>query len=306
MADENNGVNAENTPQEQQSVADQAVTDDALSSAWDATQDQQEVRTESETQTGEEGEAVNEDQHETEVELPEEPADNAERSRLGRRLKTIEEKFDSFLTKLETQMPQQAQPVQKEAQIPVNVTYDDTFIQTQMDAAVERGELPATIVTPHDQYLVNKFVTGLQSYIGNQYAVQYINTLKSPSLKGKTPDDIHAEVVAELQKVESPFNLRRYDNPTVDAQVNYLEAKNHILQTRLAAGGKTVNVFRGKSKDAPATGTSISTRAAAVANDIPELDEASQDFIKRTGMSMDSVKAALKEPMPLQLRGGRR
>lgn len=299
MAEENS-VKAEDTPQEQTTVTEK-VTDNDLSSAWDATQETQETEPENK---GEENQTEGEVKEEQNVEdnIPDEPVDNAERSKLGRRLKTIEEKFDSFLTKLEQGGNQQ---VQQEQKVPVNVTYDNKFIQSQLDAAVERGELPATIVTPNDQFLVNSFINNIQTQIGNQYAVNYINTLKAPSLKGNTPDDIHAEVVAELQKVESPFNLRRYDNPVVDAQMNYLEAKNHILQTRLANGVQTPNVFKGKLKGSPPTGTSVNTRTTTVVNDIPELDEASQDFIKRTGMSMDSVKAALKEPMPLHL-GGRK
>jgi hypothetical protein len=109
-------------------------------------------------------------------------------------------------------------------------------------------------------------------------------------------------VVAELQNIESPFNLRRYNNPNLDAQMNYLEAKTSILQKRLA-GEKPKNVFKGKDPNAPATGTKVSTRLAAVIDEMPELDEASQDFIKRTGMTAESVKSAFKEQMPYHLRG---
>ena len=116
------------------------------------------------------------------------------------------------------------------------MTYDDSYIQNQIDAAIVEGKLPETIMTPHDQYRVNQFVNGLHQQISNQYAVRYLNTLKAPVLKGNTPDDIHVEVIAELQKVESPFNLRRHDNPMVDAQMNYLEAKSSILQKRLSEG----------------------------------------------------------------------
>jgi len=308
------------TPPETATVTTTSVTDAALSAAFDAEQptgqQMEQTATTTETETTEQaaagegeqtGEQTGEQQAEqTETGEHEEPADNAERSRLGRRLKTIEEKFDAMLARMEQQTGAQppAQPAaQQPAQIPVNVTYDETFIEAQIQAAVDAGNLPATIMTPQDQVKVNQFVTGLQQYMGNQYAVGYLNTLKAPTLKGTTPDDVHAEVLAELQKVESPFNLRRYNNPQVDAQVNYLEAKTAILEKRMTAT-KPTGAFKGKPARSPATGTSVSTRTAtAGADELPPLDEASLDFIKRTGMSTESVKAALKGDMPLSLRG---
>lgn len=302
MADETQG----DTLQAKETVT--KVTDTDLASEWDkaqTTEEQTEETKEETTETKEteetqeetktEQETTEETQEQTEEELPEEPKDNAERSRLGRRLKSIEEKFESFLNEIkQTTNPQSPK-------IPDNVTYDENFIQSQLDAAVERGEIPGTIITPQDQIKVNVFISRLHNDISNQYSTGYINALKSTSLKGNTPDDIHAEVITELQKYDSPFNRRLYDNPTVDARMNYAEAKSHILQKRLSEG-KTTTVFKGKPKGVP-TGTSVNTKMATVKNDLPELDEASRDFIKRTGMSVDSVKAALNKDLPIYFKG---
>lgn len=298
MADEEQKI--ESTPQEEKPVTE--VTDADLASAFDSDQQTQEVKTEikeeikEETQT-EEKLGVKEEHQEKETE---EPTDNAERSRLGRRIKTIEEQFNTLLTRLDAQ-PQAQQTTQ--AAPAQNVTYNDNYIQSQIEAAVERGELPATIVTPQDQYVVNNFVTRVQTDMERQYAIGYIKTLQAPQLKGATPDDIHAEVVAELQRPESQFNRKQYFNPQMDARINYIEAKNYILEKRLSGEKSDKNVFKGKPKDSPATGTSVSTRQATVANELPALDEASQDFIKRTGMSVESVKAALSETLPIHLSG---
>jgi hypothetical protein len=300
-----NSVQAEATPQEKTPVADKTVTDADLSSAWDSQQTQEqtekvETKEEPKEEVQEEKQEAAPKESQEPEELPEEPADNAERSRLGRRLKQMEETQKQLLDEIKSLIGGQPQQPQQQ-QVPENVTYDDRFVQSQIDAAVERGEIPSTIVTPQDQLVVNRFIGGLQQQIGNQYARQYLGTLTSPKLKGDTPDDIHAEVVTELQRVESPFNLRRYNNPALDAQMNYLEAKNAILLKKFTE--KPESVFKGKPKDAPATGTSVSTRTAAVNNDLPELDAASQDFIKRTGMSPESVRNALKNEMPYYLRG---
>jgi hypothetical protein len=305
MADEI--VEQKTTPQETQPVTEK-VTDSDLSSAWESTQVQQETKTDAveeqvtdqnAQEVKQEHQEVHEEHQETpKEEIQEEPADNAERSRLGRRMKTIEDD----LKKLINHFGGAAQSTQPEqTQVPANVTYNNKFVQDQMEAAVERGELPATIVTPQDQYVVNQFINGLKKSIGNQYAVGYIKTLQSPTLRGDTPDEIHAEVVTELQRVESPFNLRRYDNPQLDAQLNYMEAKNHILQQKLASS-KPPNVFKGVPKGSPPIGTSTTTKSAAVADDLPALDAHSQDFIKSQGMSPESVRAALKSDMPFHLR----
>lgn len=295
MADETQ----ETTPQETATVTEK-VTDEALASAWDATTTETETKPEIKEETEEVQEPEQVAKEESQPETPEPPDDHQERSRLGRRLKSVEEKIDSFLARLEQQPP--AAATAETARIPENVTYDDNYIQAQIEAAVENGTIPGTIMTPQDQWKVNQFVTGLQQYIGSQYATKYLNTLKTPSLRGDTPDDIHVEVVEELQKVDSPFNRRQYDNPVMDAKINYLEAKSAILQKRLLKGEPTT-VFKGKPPGTPPTGTRVNTRTDTAADDIPELDANSQDFIKRSGMSMDSVKAALKEPLPLHLRG---
>jgi hypothetical protein len=292
------------TPQATETVTEK-VTDDKLASEWDKGQETEATETQTEETTeGEQTQEPTEEQTEEQTEehqetqIPEEPADNAERSRLGRRLKQVEEINRKILDELQSLKGGQTAPVT----VPENVTFDDSYVQSRLDEAISKGLIPETIITPSDQMKVNNFINGLQADMSNQYASRYLNTLKSHTLKGTTPDDIHAEVITELQKVDSQFNLNRYNNPTVDAQMNYHEAKSFILQKRLVEG-KPTTAFKGKPKDSPATGTSVTTRTATVANDLPELDEASRDFIKRTGMSVDSVKAALKQDLPLHLRG---
>jgi hypothetical protein len=292
------------TPQEEKPVTEKSVTDADLASAWD---EKVEVKEEPKQEEKQESEVKEEVQEHKESEIPEEPVDNAERSKLGRKLKQMED-FNKQLFDAQQQLLEEIRSLRsgKEPQsvpqnVSQNVTYNDSFIQQQLDAAVERGEIPATIVTPQDQIIVNKFLGGLQRYMGNQYANQYLKTITSNQLKGETPDDVHAEVVAELQRVESPFNLRRYDNPGLDAQMNYLEAKTHILQKKLSEN-KPQSAFKGTPKDAPPMGTSVSTRTETHVNDLPDLDEYSKEFIKKTGMSTDSVKAALDKKLPFHMR----
>jgi len=308
MADE---IKQDEKPQEVKPVAEKTVTDADLSSAFDAAQQTEpEVQTEVKTEAEPKGEEHQEDHQEPDA-LPEEPADNAERSRLGRRLKQMEDFNKQILDELKSlKGGQPQQPVQQ--QIQESATYDRNYVDSQvnslMEAAIGRGELPSTIVTPQDQYVVNKFMANAEYQISQEaerkFVNGYVSTLQSPGLKGDTPDDLHAEIIAELYRDESPFNKKRLANPQGDAYLNYMEAKTAILQKKLSEN-KPKNVFKGKPENSPATGTSVNTRTATVENDLPALDAYSMDFIKKSGMSPESVKAALSKEMPFHLRGMR-
>jgi hypothetical protein len=299
MADEKD-VKAESTPQEKETVTQ--VTDEVLSSAYDAPQEEQAAVVVEETVENAEEKGEETQEPEKEEVIPDEPTDNADRSRLGRRMKSIEEQNKQLLEEMKSLRGEKEPQKPLTQTVPENVTYDDAYIQNQLDLAVEQGLIPSTIVTPLDQLKVSQYVNGLQTQIGNQYANKYLGVLNSTDLKGQTPDDIHAEVVAELQKYESPFNQRRYDNPLLDARMNYLEAKESVLMKRLGVK-KPESKFKGTPKDSPATGTSVSTKMATTANDLPELDENCKNFIAKSGMSEESVRAALKDPLPIHLRG---
>lgn len=322
---------AKTAPQAQETVTEQVndtqkVTDTQLASEWDkmtrnegeslaAPMDQSEESSAEEHQEPQNGQQalIQEDSDTSQNvdaknnrreedaahdQLADEPTDNAERSRLGRRLKQVEEINRQILEEL-----QALKSSRGETEKPGDdITFDDNYLQSRLDEAVEKGLIPSTIVTPQDQIRVNNYINYLQTEMSNQYASRYLNTLKSPHLKGDTPDDIHAEVLTELQRVESPYNLNRFNNPVVDAQMNYLEAKNAILQKRLAEGKQTNSVFKGRANNTPPIGTSVSSKTATHNDELPELDEAALDFIKREGLSPDSVRAALKRDLPLYLR----
>lgn len=295
----------ETTTQDNQSVN---VTDQDLSSAWEKAQTEgKEAETKSEeTATEEKTEETQETKtEETSTEkVPEEPVDNSERSQLGRRVKSVEENMTKLMQQANEFFAKINQPVQQEVKQPV--TYNENYVESRIEEAVKQGLIPETIITPSDHIKVENFRARLVNEMDDRYQQEYINVLKSPQLKGNTPDDIHAEVVAELRKYDSPFNRRNFDNPYLDVSTNYNEAVKAVLMKRLSEG-KTVNknVFEGKKDDTPPTGVNVNTKTKDVSNDLPELDEKSLDFIKRTGMSADSVNSALKKDMPLYLRGRR-
>jgi hypothetical protein len=311
MAD---GVVVETTPQDTETVTE--VTNDALSSAWDATQGKEvdEVVTEvaiEETAVEEEPpESV-----ENEPDIPEEPTDNASRSQLGRKVKGIEDSLGKIQQMIESLSA--GNPVQAQTQTAQTVTpytkkeitdYVNTFVSQKVQEAVERGELPENPFSAAEITAVQNFVAdtreaakeAVEQQAKVNFTREYLTVLKSPELKGETPDDLHAEIMAAVMDLEGPFNNATYGNPTIDARINYLEAKTAIL------GGKTKpavkNVFKGKDKDT-ATGTHITTKVTQVVDDLPALDEVSLQFAKSQGMSEESIRKALKGSMPVHLRG---
>lgn len=282
---------AQDMPQDNNPVTE-TVTDEALSSAWDATQSDgvteavaQEEVTEGIQEEGKQGEPV-----------PEEPTDNAERSRLGRRMKSLEDSLSQLLTKLDT-IPNQANAAQPQANAPAK--YDDSYMERELQAAIDQGIIPDTIITPMDQLRVDNYRAQVEEKRSLEYQRGYIDVLKG--FGGNTDNALHDEIVAELFRVESPYNQRRYGDPAVDAHLNYLEAKAAILEGKMTTP-TSKNVFKGKQGTAP-TGNHVSTTVQPGEDAAMKLDEVSLQFIKSQGMSEESVRNALKAPLPLHLKG---
>lgn len=280
------------------------VTDVDLGAAWENDQGaavtevkvEPEVKLEEKVEGKTETEETQETAEETEVQdddLPYEPADNRERSRLGRRMKSLEETLNTLVSKLDG--------ITKPAETTValeKVTYGDEYMAQQITEAKEQGIIPDIITTPEDIMATNAFVNRVNQTMQIRYAQGYLGEVKRLQTVGKVPDKLHNEILVELQSATSPFNQRHVDNPVIDARINYAEAKAFLIEKKTVTP-KTV--FKGKMD--VATGVTASTRTDVVKDEMPALDEKANEFIRLTGMNPDSVKAALKEPMPFHLRG---
>ncbi len=272
---------------EEEKVAAEAAALEAAEKAKGEAEEQARLEAEEkarkETGEGEEG-----------GELPDEPADNRDRSRLGRRMKSLEETLNTLVSKLEGIV----KPVETTV-APEKVVYGDEYLAQQITEAKEAGIIPDIITTPEDIIATNTFVNKVNQTMQIKYAQGYLGEVKRLQIAGEVPDKLHSEIMAELQSATSPFNQRHVDNPVIDARINYAEAKAFLIEKKMAV---PKSVFKGKQPDV-ATGVTASTRTDVVKDEMPALDEKANEFIRLTGMSPDSVKAALKEPMPFHLRG---
>jgi len=279
------------------------VTDADLGAAWENDQGAT-----GETQIETQGEVATEETQEVEgtagdIEgqeddgIPDEPADNRERSRLGRRMKSLEDTLSNISSKLDTI----GKPATEEQGFvaPVQTVYGDDYLAQQIQSAKEQGIIPDIITTPEDIIRTNNFVNSVNQHMQQRYAQGYLGETSRLQTAGKVTDTLHDEIMAELKSTTSPFNTQHTGNPTIDARINYAEAKAAILAKQVATP-KTV--FKGKGAET-ATGVTASTRTDSKVDDMPTLDEKANEFIRLTGMKPESVKAALKEPMPFHLRG---
>lgn len=272
-------------PQEQATVAAAAVTDADLSSAWNQAQATETATEETQPteQVQEETQAV--EQTATEAEIPEEPADNAERSKLGRRLKGVEETINKIASFIE----QQAQERQLQQ-----------FATPPVQQPTPQEEIPEYITTPAELEKYLAYRDGQKQRAETAYQGNYLKNCQAMSrLDPDLSQDIFNEMVAN-------FNTKHTGNAVVDSQLNWAQAKSSVLAKKLAAKAnpEPSERFQG-TKTALPTGVSATTRTQPPKQTLPKLDEAALEFIKSTGMSDESVRAALSGEMPINLRGRR-
>lgn len=212
---------------------------------------------------------------------PIEEEDHSEKSRLGRKVKRMEEQFSNVLERFDDFMSRSTPP------------------QPSPPLVGSTDELPEFIQTPEDvERVVNarerKIATAQQLYSGN-----YIKQLQG---LGNVNTEIHDDILNEMA-ANPNFNTRHTGNPIVDARLNYAEAKASVLAKK-TAGTKPNIPVSGGSPIAPTGISATSRNAVTPTSDLPELSEASKEFIRRTGMSEEDVKAALTGNAPLSIMGG--
>ena len=148
----------------------------------------------------------------------------------------------------------------------------------------EDEEVPEILATPEDfeKYLSIRDKRAARERQGYEagYGAKFLEL-------GKDDPD-YDEVEKEMLE---KFNIRATGNPAVDAELNYLKAKNSLISKKTAAPAKPK--FTGKQEKATGTGTTMTSRNVSSSEKEPELDEYAKEYIKRTGMSSESVAAAL-------------
>jgi len=111
--------------------------------------------------------------------------------------------------------------------------------------------------------------------------------------------ETHEAIIKEMM---DNFNVRRSGDGALDADVNYSKASRAYFKKQLGLKDK-VNPLKGPGEGQPPLGGGLEgEEMVGKETPMPKLDEYAKDFVEKTGMKEDSVKAALKGEAPSGLQ----
>ncbi len=212
----------------------------------------------------------------------------AEGSRLGRKIKGLEDSISTIADYVKEQRARESKPPAKGS---------DGDGETEYVATAEDARRVYKRVKQEEREEVKK--------ASKVFAEKYTEFGQSLIDEDEDLDEESRKAVWDMMTApKAPFNLRRGDpddpnswDPSRDAELNYARSKASLFSKK---GKKAVN--RGERTGA-AGDLSVSSRSSDTGPQDLELDEFAKDFVKRTGMKDDSVKSALKGDTPAHLRG---
>ncbi len=193
--------------------------------------------------------------------------DQHDRTRLGRRLKRVEEGL-AKLDRLGELLERMERPTSRK------------------ETETSESEIPEVITTAEDVRKVNRFEKQNIKKRDGDYQTAYIKHIHSL----ETEDDpIHEEVIKELFTITSPFNVRRGDdddpdtwNPRHDAEVNYYKAKVSVLAKKVGTPSKPKPNVKGER---PLVSADVSTELTMKERSPKEvkLDPYAQEYLNIVG-----------------------
>jgi len=237
------------------------------------------VETDKKTQPeiSESAQKIVEEAKEVKEEIEEEPLDQKERTKLGRKVERIEDTLNTFLEKMDTFLEVQ------------------TRSQSSRDKEPEE-ELPEVVSTSSDVFKVldtweRKKAERVQTEKEN-YEKGYLKRFRQ--LQTEDPDSSE-EVFKEMFE---HFNVARTGNSEVDAELNYAKAKASLLsrQGPRKAKPNVRSETPGVSTDMSVESKSSSSRTKNI-----DLDPFAKEFVEKIGMKPEEIEAALSGETPLHL-----
>lgn len=199
--------------------------------------------------------------------------EHGEGSRLGRKLKRLEEQLYEMSSKLEESMSR-------------SMPDPDTVFRTPNPEPL-KDDTPEFINTREDVDKVIDYRMKKMAYMREAYQSGYVNTLQK---LGEINTELHGEVLREMQ--ENPrFNSMETRNPIIDARINYAEAKAAVLAKRTA----TPQTSNPNPLPTGVSSTNRNTMNVSSAKEPLKLSPEAEEFKKIMGMSDDEVREALSK-----------
>jgi hypothetical protein len=218
----------------------------------------------------------------TEPEIPAEPEDNSERSKLGRKVRNLELALEEALEKIN-------KPPVPKSDIGLDFGDDTKFVDDDEEISFRKGDMRKLILDTLKVTLpkvipgeVNKTLNVKDEY--NRKAAIAVGRL------GSEIDDAEFEQIA--QRVEKKFT-RHTGIPEIDAKMNFLEAQVEIQKKNSKTkknpldknkDKKPENLGGGGGETAPTKkGTALSAEMKALQKKYNLSDEAAQRAAKQIG-----------------------
>lgn len=195
--------------------------------------------------------------------------DNSERSRLGRKVAHMEESMTDFMNEMRDAMQS------KTADTPVS---EDPLDLGDTDELVTSASLKKQLA---DFYKAQK-----AQEIADAKAYKKDYTSSILELSKDLPEEEFNSVINSLDNSGNP---RSSEDPRVAAQVNFLKARNAVLEKKIK---EPVNPIQGNVIHAPA-GIGGAAAVKPAEESLPEFTQEELDFIKRSGLTDEQVKEAL-------------
>jgi hypothetical protein len=207
----------------------------------------------------------------------EEPEDQSERSKLGRRVRRVEDSLTTILSKLDSALERR----EPNYHIPSSQQTSSSF----------QDDVPEVITTYDDFKKAQKKYRDDETKEQKKYEENYFRKLDQLRTENS---DLHQEVVDEMM---ANFNVKHSGDASVDAELNYSKAYTSLLK-------KKVGVIKPKvrgEKSSSSTNLSVESRETSATSSEPQLDEFAKEFVSKVGMDGESVKRALGGEVPPHL-----
>ena len=226
--------------------------------------------------------------------IPDEPEGNRERSELGRKVKEQGERLDSFMDTITGAIDEIKTSVAKPEfeDEPLDDDYPITLTAKELNDRIKEGIASAGVVTKKD--------IETQKRQAKEYENGYL--AKVSSLTTGIPDK---EAIEKELFENKDVNVKRSNNPLIDAEMNFLKAQTNVLNKKLEAKAKPVNPLdkNNDNEDLPLGGPLGTNNQDVKSEKVTKLDPEAAKFAKESGMSEEDVQKTLAGPMPTYLGG---
>jgi hypothetical protein len=223
-----------------------------------------------------------------EEEVQPEPSDNADRSKLGRKVKFMEDSLNGIKESIDDRMDRIEQMLTKNQQPePYKEDFEDEDDEEIILTKKEFKEQMQSFMTEQQTQKTDSQA---------QYEKGYLSTIKQLGAEEESEDEFNA-IYDEMM---TNFNNKLSDNPEMDAERNWLKATKSVLKKQAAQPIKKENPLKGRKPKAP-LGKGSTDTVPKSASAVPELDDVAAEFIKKTGMSDELVADALNGEAPARL-----